>query len=639
MITTSHETLEGKLTEAVDKYCDRHNYPLIAGVNGPRVKGWKSIPDRIMGKETDDVYTKCIVIEIKPKINDAIKDLKDKEKEYKEAKYLAAIGCDNQGKRCGILCSYRKPTGELSFEKITPIMHLEKFLDYLYNNVYQAAHNPIEGQIVAAVHEAEKQGHAFEDILNVVSGSFVDETLSTPLSFSLKNLRKLCNKLKRPCDKIEVLHTLMFDEDSREERYKLGQFITEYPHSLHIAEEVIKIFDKHQDLVIYEPCVGTGAIAEQLLILLYRKYGKRKALKITKEQLRFADIDSKMRKYARTVLYLRTKELLGQGIHFKIEKSDLLMDAFDLSKMIVYGNYPFNKGTDYNYLAKLFRQQMKYGLSLGVFIVDSATIDPRKVQSKKILGDFFNCIEVVSKIDFNEVACDISMIRYDRIQKTNKSMIDMERFTTSKDFGLIFKMLPGFNIAYSFKDGSKIFRNDFDVDNSVLFMHQKDLTLNKDVKLRIPSPNAPESSCERELYLRWMKEIDEYPSIEQIPFQLLLGKLITDKKEVAFRLFKDSQVCGTHTIIRAVGDVSKLSVFALILTSNVFKTKLFEIFPKEHTGYGLRINLLKTLPIPKQIPERLYEIGQKLIIEGIEDEKLRKEADKIIAELYKALEI
>ena len=52
---------------------------------------------------------------------------------------------------------------------------------------------------------------------------------------------------------------------------------------------------------------------------------------------------------------------------------------------------------------------------------------------------------------------------------------------------------------------------------------------------------------------------------------------------------------------------------------------------------GLRTSKLKTLPIPKQIPNRLYEIGKILIIEGKEDKELRKEADKIIEKLYEGL--
>lgn len=630
MITTSHETQESRLTEAVDKYCDRHNYPLIAGVNGPRVKGWKSIPDRIMGKETDDVYTKCIVIEIKPKIKDAIKDLKDKEREYKEAKYLAAIGCDNQGKRCGILCSYRKPTGELSFEKITLMMPLEKFLKYLYKCVYQAAHNPIEGQIVAAAHEAEKQGHAFEDVLNVISGSFVDETLSTSLGFSLKNLRKLCNKLKRPCDKIDVLHALMFSEDTRDERYKLGQFITEYPHSLHIAEEVIKIFDKHQDRMIYELCVGTGAIAEQLLILLYRKYGKRKALKIIKEQLRFADIDSKMRKYARTVLYLRTKELFGQGIYFKIEENDLLTDDFDLSKMIVYGNYPFNKGNDYNYLAKIFRQQMKCGLALGVFIVDSPTIDPRKVQSKKILGDFLNHIEVVLKIDFNEVACDISMIKYDKNkEEVNKFLQQNLDFILLGDISTSFYPSP----ILPYKE---ILSDAYSLQDSIPFLKATNINTDFVIK-RVPSPLAAKESYEWELF---EKHKTKYTNI--VPCKdtcLLLKRLISKNNKIYSMLYTGEPFFGLRDIIVLKASIKILSIVKLIFDAPFSQTWAKNSLPKEYTGKGLRFQILRKFPIPKQIPERLYEIGKVLIIEGLEDKKLREEADQIIERLYKDLEI
>lgn len=642
MIATSHKTPEGQLTEAVDKYCYSHKYPLIPGVNGPRVKGWASIPDRIMGKETDDVYTKCILIEIKETKENTIKDLN--KKEYKDVKYLAAVYYDNLKNMCGSLHSWRNPTGKLELEEIRSTTPLEEFLDYLYNNIYLVATNPNVIQVIDAVYEAEKQGHSFEDILNVFSGSFTDTSFLEPLDFSLEELRKSCDKLKRPCDKIEVLHNLMFSENTRDERYKLGQFITEYPYSLYVAEEVIKIFDEHQDLTIYEPCVGTGAIAEQLLILLYRKYGKKRSYKIMQEQLEFADIDPKMRTFAHIVLYLRTKELFGQGIHFKIEKSDLETDSFNLSKRIIYGNYPFNKGTDYNFLARIFHQQEQCGLKYGVFISDKATIDPRKNQSKKILGEnFYKHIQKILDVAFKEVSCPTLLFVYDNT-KIDKSIQDISvvssNFIILKDFGVRVDMPPGFNKCYKFKDGSKIFKDTYDRINSILFVHQKDLGSKKEIQNRIPSPNAKVGSLEAEVYTRWMEEVKEYPNIEQIPFQVLFGKFInSNSKEIKFSVFKDSQICGTHTMIRMVGDPIKLGVVVFLLTSSTFKAKLFKKFPIEHGQIGLRVKILNELPIPKNIPERLYEVGQKFIIEGKEDDELRKEADEIIEELYEAINV
>lgn len=641
MITTSHETPEGRLTGAIDKYCYSHKYPLIAGVNGPRVKGWANIPDRIMGKETDDVYTKCILIEIKGTKESTIKDLLTK-KEYKDVKYLAAIYYDNQGNMCGSLHSWRKPKGKLDLEEIKTTTPLGEFLDYLYNNVYLVATNPNIIQVTNDVYEAEKQGHSFEDILNVISGSFVDKTFSVPLDFSLEKLRKSCDKLKRPCDKIEVLHRLMFTESTRDERYKLGQFITEYPHSLHIAEEVIKIFDKHQGLVIYESCVGTGAIAEQLLILLYRKYGKRKALKIIKEQLRFADIDSKMRKYARTVLYLRTKELFGQGIHFKIEKNDLETDSFDLSKMIVYGNYPFNKGSDRNYLARLFKQQIKCGLSLGVFMGNIGTFDPRKVQPHKILGDeFYNYIEEkYTTNDFKKVACSICIVVFDKDRKTNKSMIDMERFTTLENFEVdSINYLPNFMPAKGakFQDKSTLYSEHYNPTNSIPYIRQTDLVVHQ-VKFYIPSPNAPEGSKEKEVYDCWMEEWKYYPKIEKHTC-LAVGSFTTASKLVRLEYFNE-YCCVSSGVYEMKGNKQALGIIGLILQSSTFVNKLYMHFPPwQKTQYAVYANKLKTLPIPKNIPERLYEIGQKLIIEGKEDKKLRQEADEIIEQLYKDLEV
>lgn len=83
------QTKEGKLTDAFDKYCHKHNIPMMSGVNGPRVPGWNSIPDRIIGTSKDDLLTKCILIEIKPTREAALKDLE--KSEYKVVKYLAIL--------------------------------------------------------------------------------------------------------------------------------------------------------------------------------------------------------------------------------------------------------------------------------------------------------------------------------------------------------------------------------------------------------------------------------------------------------------------------------------------------------------------------------------------------------------------
>lgn len=43
--------------------------------------------------------------------------------------------------------------------------------------------------------------------------------------------------------------------------------------------------------------------------------------------------------------------------------------------------------------------------------------------------------------------------------------------------------------------------------------------------------------------------------------------------------------------------------------------------------------------MPKNIPQRLYDIGLEVIIKGNENKELREEADKILEKLYKDLKI
>jgi len=642
MVTTAHETPEGRLTAFVDKYCDSHNYPCIPGVNGTRIKGWSHIPDRIIGKDTDDVYTKCILIEIKETKENVIKDLN--KKEYKDVKYLGIVYYDNQGNMCGSLYSWRKPTGKLELEEIRTTTPLKEFLDYIYEKVYLVANNPDVIQTLDSIYAAEKQGHSFKDEIspNVLLKVFTNVPFLKSLDFSLEKVRKSSNKLKRPCDKIDVFHSKMFSENTRDERYKLGQFITEYPHSLHVAEEVIKIFDQHQDLTIYEPCVGSGAIAEQLLILLFRKYGKRKALKIMQEQLRFADIDSEMQNYAEVVLYLRTEELFGQGqgIRFKIEKNDLETDSFDLSQMIVYGNYPFNKGTDYNYLARIFRKQMDSGLSSGVFIGNVGTFDPRKIQSRNILGnDFYNYIEEkYTTNDFKEVSCSISIVVFDKSRKKIQDN-SIKQFDTIIELGIEVGQLSNFPKGACFKNGDSLHSIKYNETNSVTFFRVQELLKHIPFK-RVPSPNASTGTLENEIYSRWIQEKPKY--IIPKPFTgLVCSRYTTSNGVVRQKYFRELVAfAGTGMTTTFKGSEKYIGIIGLIIASKYFRNTLITLFPKwQKEQRALSITILKTLPIPKNIPERLYEIGQILIIEGKEDEALRKEADEIIQKLYKDLKV
>lgn len=628
-------TQEGRLTDAFDKYCHKHNIPFCSGVNGPGIEGWSKKPDRVLGTENDDLLTKSIAIEIKPKKVDAFKDLA-KEK-YKTFKYLGAIYFkDNESYGC--LCSWHDPNLPPGFQEIIEYP-LEQFIKFLYEQVYKKAINSLKFQIISeAMCFVNTKRFTEEQVFNVMSGSFTNNSIQTPLDHSLGKFYKKCCKVMRSIDKIEIMHGVKFAKGTYDERYQLGQFITEWPYTLHIAEKVVELFDKNTIKTIYEPCIGTGAITKELLTLLNKKYGSRKAKKIMLTQMKFADIDPSMRAFAEVVLYVHTEELFGEGIYFNIESSNLKTDDFDLSNMIVYGNYPFNKGKDYNYLAKILRQQYNSGLVCGCFIINTLTIDPRKIQSKKILGDFLNHVKVLKKLKFDGVAVDISLIEYnENIKKEKENVVMLGNFVPLKSLVIIHNT-AGFIGGTKFKDGSFIYRQKLDYGTPLI--QQKDLWDSNPTESKIPLPNSPVDSEAQELYTRFIKEGKSFPKIPEAKDQLLVGRYTTTAKHVLLRYFKNFKAVDSGGTMRSLtGTSNVLGAVGLILQSLTFKTKLHKYLPKFMKTQKKLAGDFQILPIPKNIPQRLCDIGLEVIIKGNENKELRAEADKIIEELYKDLEI
>ncbi|KKM78930.1 hypothetical protein LCGC14_1354990 [marine sediment metagenome] len=371
--------------------------------------------------------------------------------------------------------------------------------------------------------------------------------------------------------RIEDLHDSVFTPESYKERYKYGAFRTEGVHVAKLIKLVVDMLDQNKTLTLYDPCAGTGILEVELLSQLTSKYGVDIAKKIATRRLKLADIDSKMREVCKEVLFLHTKDLFGEGIHFNIAANNLETDSFDLSKMIVYGNMPFNKGHDYNYLAKIFRQQMKCELSLGVFMGAASVFDPHKIQSSRILGkNFYTWMNKEYIInDFEEVAVKISAITFDKSRLSESQNVDElynSRFTTL----------------------AKV------VDK---FLYRK-----------------------KEKFTGLV--IHQFPTI--------------DKPAIIYYLVEASPTIFNNTSLVASPKI--LSYIGLIFTSTYFNVNLIENF-----SYAFRasryigLQRLKAIPIPKNIPDRLYEIGDILIIQGKEDVELRKEADDIIEKLYENL--
>jgi len=547
----------------------------------------------------------------------------------------------------GQKASWLKPDSSVGFTLVGPEIPLERLLNELYA-VYCRTTNPIKDQIVDKVNDLLKQDlYKSRDIFGVLSNCFCDNPRPDNLGHSLSKLWDMCEQLSgNSSDEIEVLHNIVFREETRDNRYKLGQFITEYPWTLKIAELVVEEFDKRKDFTLYEPCVGTGAITCEVITLLFRKYGKQKAEKIIKNQLIVADIDPKMRAFAHVVLWNHTEKLFGQGIDVDIRSSDLTTDNFDLSKMIVFGNYPFNAGNDYNYLAKILRKQLDCGLSHMVLMGSTTTFDPNKIQSRRILGDdFYNWIEEKYRTDdFQKVAVQISVIVLDKTRKAKSTTekFNSEKFTTLEEFNVKMTKLKPI-IPLKLLDGTSIENSTYSIQNSYVYFTQTQLRDNKFIR-KIPKPGAPHNSREFEIYNKWClhypKRTYLSPKIYEGP-QLIVGNIISPSYRCRLRYFTNVANVGDVHLISITGNINNLATLALILQSKYFQSVLYMHFAKLYkTEYRIDINKLKTLPIPKETEEnkhqfdRLRKIGQTLIIENKEDEKLRKEADEIIEQLY-----
>jgi len=632
-----HKTDEEKLNEIVDEYTRAHKIPWQGrgSTNGVNVTGWGHIPDRILGKEEDDVCSKCVVIEIKPKKEQALKDLQ--KPEYNSVKHKACFYFDNQGDVVGTYISVNDVI-ELPFNKL---------VDHLYNNIYLPSNNPLVAQCVNHYFELTKS-YTREEIFNVMASSFTNTPIQFDLHYSIKEFKeKYCDLITNTEDKLTVFNNIVFGNTSeqikttRDKRHKLGQYITEYPHTIEVAKKVVEIFSRDENLIIDERCVGTAAIAVEVVKMLYAKYNKTKAYKIMKYQLKFADIDASMRSIARVALFLQTEKLFGKGkgILFDIEKSDLEHDKIDLSNRIVYGNLPFNKGKAHLYLPRILNQLENCEMRYGVFIVSSQSINPTKGPAKKILGNaFYEKIEDFREKDFKTYNIATRFIEYDKSKKSSPTRILSSNFVLLKNLANI-ELLASFMSkgGNRFKDKTLLYSKEYDHKYSIPLLRQTDLHTNE-IVCRVPSPNAPMGTKERELYERYAVEKGKYVIPTSSTF-LAVG-YTTPRGTPPVKFYTNLSCFGTY-LFQIFGNEKLLGVVGVILQSLVFKTKLSKgwIVMKDTPNVQLSKSRLKELPIPKNIPQRLYDIGQQLIIEGKEDEELRKEADKIIEELYKDLEI
>ena len=161
--------------------------------------------------------------------------------------------------------------------------------------------------------------------------------------------------------------------------------------------------------------------------------------------------------------------------------------------------------------------------------------------------------------------------------------------------------------------------------------------------LRIPSPTAPRGTYENDIYNSWINENPKkkYPLKYSSGAKLIVGNIVSSKYMCRLKYFKDTVDVGDGHLLSIKGHSNNISLLALILQSTFFRGTLYKHCPKLYkVDYRLDINKLKSLPIPIETEankaqfKRLYEIGQKLIIEGVEDSELRKEADSIIEKLY-----
>ena len=631
-------TQEAKLRDLFEKECHKNINlrPLLypSGTNGVTISGWAIKPDEVIGTSGDSFYEKHIFVETKPKKEDALVDLH--KEEYKKCKHLIALYYNDKKEPVGCFCSWQM--GEFV---VGPEYSLKKLVEDIYI-VYLQSTNPLGLEIIRKIQELWESGTLTkEQVYAVLERCFTDQSVERySWSFSQIQLFNMCMNLSGD-NKLEsdVLHAIAFSPESRDERYKLGQFITEGRWPYEIAKLVVELFDKNQDKTIYEPCVGSGKIAEELIDLLFRKYGKRRCKEILENQFKVADIDSAMRAFTKVVLWNKTHDLFGKGIDIKVESSDLEKDDFDLSGMIVYGNYPFNKGTDYNYLSRILRKQYDSGLSLGIFMGNTTTFDDRKVQSKRILGNFLDHIETKHTIkDFKDVAVDISIIEFDK-SRVKEVKVD-SNFTTLGDNikGYEFKPVRPRKLAI----GESIIRTDYNIQYSLQYTSQTDVD-QKQFNNRIPSPDAPSGTRERETYEQWRKDNPEgiYAAVRKLQNVLLLGICTTSTNGVRLHYTIETNCIGNKVVYAITGEIL---ILGLILQSTTFQTKLYKYFPLfQKDQRMLCIDRLKSMPFPKNISERdkhqLEIIGKHLIIEGKEHKKLRDRADTIIERLYGGLKI
>lgn len=410
-------------------------------------------------------------------------------------------------------------------------------------------------------------------------------------------------------------------------RHKLGQFFTKSPHARKVAE---KVWEVHQrtGLKMKESTVGVGAITIELIKIIKQKHEGVWREYCQRFLLPPSDISDIFAPVAEALI----KE---EGLDYKVE----VKDVFNIKKFdwIEYGNPPYNAGSDYNYLARMVKHMLDCGLKHFVFMTNTTLVDNRMLQQKKILEkdgkEFYTHIQHFLEDDIENYGCRVAFVEYD-INKITNNVSHNENFNELQN--LVNITQKAYTESIKFKNGAKLYSDDFNPQESYPFLRQSDITTGC-VKYRIPKPDASIGSKEREIYTKWAVERKTYPKITTQTF-LALHPFTTSTMSVAVKYFENYQYASYGNVKAILGEPKILGCLGLILQSSIFKKVLNSHFPKwQKNQVALYTNKLKTMPIPKNIPQRLYDIGLEVIIKGNENKELRLEADKIIEELYKDL--
>jgi len=422
---------------------------------------------------------------------------------------------------------------------------------------------------------------------------------------------------------------IMYLKDHKK-RYKLGQFFTVNEHARKIAEKVWEVHLR-TGLKMKESTVGTGAITIELIRIIKQAKGSEWRDYCKRFLLPPSDIDPVFANVAEQLIN-------AEGLDYKVE----VKDVFDIKKFdwIEYGNPPYNAGSDYLYLARMVAHMIDNGLKHFVFMTNATLVDENTAQRKRILGEeFYERVTEFLEKDIKNYGCSVAFVEYNvNIVNAKKEVFDSGKFTKLKAVVESIKTLSSVftTRGNKFEDKTPLYSTDYNIEYSIPFLRQTDVST-RTIKYRVPSPTAPVGTKEKEMYEKYVKEKEPYKS--EVLTGLVVSVVTTSKKEISLKYVENFE-CISNNLRFILGDKSTTGVLGLILTSGVFSSKLYKHFTEwQKSQRQITKTQLEQFPIPKQIPQRLYDIGQQLIIEGKEDEELRKEADKIIEELYKELEV